>query len=303
MRKTFVNTLIELAEKDKDIYLLTGDLGFSLLEDFAKKFPKRFINCGVAEQNMMTLAAGLALAGKKPYVYSIIPFATMKCFEQIRNDVAYQNVNVKIVGVGSGFAYGHLGCTHHSIEDIAIIRSLPNMAVLSPADPLEAKELILKSYSSKSPTYLRLHKSGDKVLYNFTPNIEIGKPSVLVDGDCGLIIATGTAVGLALEVAGKLKSKGYNFKLLSQHTLKPIMKEFLLNEIAGKKVIVAIEEHNIIGGLGSLLAEILAESDWHGKFKRFGVPDKFCSKVGGEQYLRNLFGLTVDNITERILEL
>ena len=159
MRTAFVNTLIELAEKDENIYLLTGDLGFSVLEGFIQKFPERFINCGVAEQNMMGVAAGLALSGKKPYVYSIIPFVTMRCFEQVRNDICYQNLDVKIVGVGSGLAYGFLGATHHAIEDIAILRVLPNMTILSPGDPTEARELTLKSYQTKNPTYLRLNKS------------------------------------------------------------------------------------------------------------------------------------------------
>src|SRR3989338_10163182 len=154
MRKTFINTLTELARKDKYIMLLTGDLGYSVFEDFAKEFPGRFINCGVMEQSMISIAAGLALSGKKPYVYSIIPFATMRPFEQIRNDICYQNLNVKIIGVGTGFAYGPLASTHYAIEDIAILKSLPNIAVLSPADSVETKALVLQSYEQKIPTYI-----------------------------------------------------------------------------------------------------------------------------------------------------
>ena len=301
MRNAFINTLIELAERDKNIYLLTGDLGFSVLEKFAQKFPERFINCGVAEQNMMGVAAGLALAGKKVYVYSIIPFVTMRCFEQIRNDVCYQNLDVKIIGIGSGLAYGSLGATHHAIEDMAILRALPNMTVLSPADPVEAKELILKSYQTKNPTYLRLNKSGEKILYNQKPEIEIGKPSILKEGENGAIIATGILVSLGMEIIEKLKEKGYNFKLISLHTLKPIDRDALLKELANAKLIFTLEEHNIIGGLGSAVAEILMEAGYKGFFKRIGILDKYLSEIGETQYLRAKHGLATEEILKQIL--
>lgn len=302
MRNAFINTLIELAERDKNVYLLTGDLGFSVLEPFAQKFPKRFINCGVAEQNMMGVAAGLALSGKKPYVYSIIPFVTMRCFEQIRNDVCYQKLDVKIIGVGSGLAYGTLGVTHHAIEDLAILRALPNIIILSPADPIETRELVLKSYQTKNPTYLRLNKSGEKILYKEKPEIEIGKPSILREGRDGLIMATGILVNLGLEIVEKLKEKGYNFKLISCHTLKPFNKETLLKEISGFPSVFSLEEHNIIGGLGSAIAEILAESNWQGKFERIAIPDQYCHEVGETEYLRQKFGLIEDKIVDRILK-
>lgn len=302
MRNAFINTLIELAKIDKNIYLLTGDLGFSVLEGFIQKFPERFINCGVAEQNMMGVAAGLALAGKKVYVYSIIPFVTMRCFEQIRNDVCYQNLDVKIIGIGSGLAYGSLGATHHAIEDIAILRALPNMTILSPADPVETKELILKSYQTKNPTYLRLNKSGEKILYNFNPEIEIGKPSILKEGENGAIIATGIFVGSAMEIIERLKEKGYNFKLISLHTLKPIDKEALLKELKDKQIVFTLEEHNLIGGLGSAVSELLLESGWQGKFKRIAVPDQFCKELGERDYLKECLGLSSDKITEEIIK-
>ena len=302
MRNAFVKTLTRLAEKDENIYLLTGDLGFSVFEDFAERFPKRFINCGVAEQNMIGVAAGLALSGKKVYVYSIVPFVTMRCFEQIRNDVCYQNLDVKLVGVGGGFSYGDLGATHYAIEDIAVLRSLPNMTVLCPADPLETEELILKSYQTKTPTYIRLDRTGEKILYNAKPELEIGKPSVLKEGEDGVIIATGPQVGFCLKALEKLKSLGYGFKLLSLHTLKPIDRESLLEEIKEIKKIFTIEEHNIIGGLGSAVAEILAESDWQGSFKRIGVPDEYPSKIGSPEYLRQKYQLTPEKITEFILK-
>lgn len=301
MRSIFINTLTELAEKDQNIYLLTGDLGFSFFEEFSRKFSKRFINCGVAEQNMMGLAAGLALNGKKPYVYSIIPFVTMRCLEQIRNDVCYQNLDVKIVGAGVGFSYGHLGATHHAIEDLGILRSLPNLTILCPADPVETKELVLKTYQNKNPTYLRLSGDGKKILYNFNPEILIGKPSVLKEGDEGVILTTGIFLEIGGEIVDKLKKAGHNFKLISMHTIKPIDGEALFKELKGKKLIFTLEEHNLIGGLGSAVAEILMESGFKGLFKRLAIADEYCQEVGSRNYLCKKYGLDSDIITNYIL--
>lgn len=303
MRTSFINTLIELAEKDECIYLLTGDLGFSVFEEFAQRFPTRFINCGIAEQSMMGIAAGLAMSGKRPYVYSIIPFVTLRCLEQIRNDVCYQNLDVKIIGVGSGFAYGSLGATHHATEDLAILRTLPNMTVLAPADPIETKALMLEAYERKGPVYLRLNKGNDQDLYFFSPEIKIGKPSVISNGKDGVIIASGISVLLGAEVAKELEKSGKKFKLISLHTLKPVSKEVLLEEINGAKSLFTIEEHNIMGGLGGTVAEILVEAGWAGKFKRFGIPDQFCKAAGGTEYLRKSFGLAKEKIADEILNL
>lgn len=301
MRIAFINALIELAQKDKNIYLLTTDVGYSVLEGFIEKFPKRFINCGVAEQNIMGMAAGLALAGKKPYIYSIIPFVILRCLEQLRNDICYQNLDVKIVATGAGFAYGTLGLTHFAIEDIGILRSIPNMTILCPADPLETRELVLKSYQTKNPTFIRLSKAGEKTIYKFPPNIEVGKPSILKEGQDGVIIAIGLCLGIGMEVAEKLKEIDYNFKVISLHTLKPIDKSSLLAELKDSKAIFTIEEHNIIGGLGSAVTEILTESGYKGIFKMFGIPDKYFSEIGNDRYLQEKSGLSTEEITKHIL--
>ncbi len=301
MRKVFIETLIKLAERDKDIYLLTGDLGFSVLEPFMEKFPRRFINCGVAEQNMVGVAAGMALCGKKPYVYSIVPFVTMRCFEQIRNDVCYQNLNVKIVGIGGGFSYGPLGATHHALEDIAILRALPNINVLCPSDDWETKELVRASYRSRKPSYFRLFSKSEPI-YKKKPKIEIGKPSVVRPGKDGLIVSHGVETAFCLEIAGELAQKGKNFKVVSLHTLKPINKKELLKEIKGIKNIFTIEEHSVIGGLGGALSEVLAESDWQGKFRIIGVPDIFPSCAGKMDYLKKLYSLDKESIVKNILK-
>lgn len=301
MRKAFINTLIELAEKDESIYLLSGDLGFSVFEEFIEKFPQRFLNCGVAEQNMVGLAAGLALEGKKPYLYSIIPFLTMRCFEQIRNDICYQNLNVKLVGIGSGLTYGHLGATHWAIEDIAILRALPNLTLLCPADPIETRELLLKAYLTPNPTYIRLVKRGEKIIHNQKDQIEIGKPSVLREGKEGAIIAAGIQVEFSLQAIEKLKKLGHNYKLISLHSLKPVDRDLLLKEIKEIKKIFTVEEHNIIGGVGSVVAEILAESDWSGDFKRIAIPDEYSQEIGSTAYLQKKYCLDPERITDYIL--
>src|SRR3990167_5486392 len=191
MRKGFVKALIELAQKDKDVLLITGDLGFNAFEPFIEKFPDQYINCGVAEQHMVGLAAGLALSGKKPYVYSIVPFLAFRALEQIRADVCYQNVNVKIVGVGGGFSYGSLGCTHVVMEDLAVMRTLPNMTVFSPSDSLETEALVHKIHETQSPTYLRLTNAGQNVVYQIRPDVKIGEPVVFERGKELAVIVTG----------------------------------------------------------------------------------------------------------------
>ncbi len=296
MRNTFVKSLTKIAEEDKNVYLLTGDLGFSVFEGFQEKFPQRFVNCGVAEQNMMGLAAGLALSGKKPYVYSIVPFVTLRCLEQIKNDVCYQNLDVKIIGVGGGFSYGTLGATHYAIEDIAVLRSLPNMTVVCPADPVETEILMEKIYKTEGPVYLRLGRSGEERLYKERPDLKIGEPSVLKEGKRMALIATGIESGVALKASEKIG----DLKVISLHTLKPLNRESLIRELKGIDKVFTLEEHNVIGGLGSAVAEILAESDWQGSFERIGVPDQYPSLTGSAEYLRDKYNLNVKKTVELI---
>jgi len=301
MRKAFVKTLIELAEKDESVYLLTGDLGFHALEDFALKFPKRFVNCGVAEQNMMGIAAGLAMCGKKPYVYSIVSFVTLRCLEQIRNDVCYQNLDVKIIGIGGGFSYGTLGASHSVLEDVAVMRVLPNMTVLCPADLLSTEELINKSYTTKNPTYIRISNVGKCEVYSQKPDLQIGETNTIRKGEDGAIIATGLPVYFSLEIIDELKKQNINLKLLDFHTLKPINKDHLLSAVKDFKNIFTIEEHSVIGGTGSVVAEILAQSDFVGNFKIIGMPDNFLDQVGEADYLRKKYIIKKEEIINNIL--
>ncbi|HHE76504.1 MAG TPA: hypothetical protein ENL27_00750, partial [Candidatus Parcubacteria bacterium] len=211
--------------------------------------------------------------------------------------------DVKLIGMGGGFSYGELGATHYAIEDIAILSSLPNMNIFSPADSMETEELVLKSYRTKNPAYFRLVKGAlEGVLYKKKPDLEIGKPSVLANGENGVILASGAQVGFSLIAAEELKEKGYSFKVLSIPTIKPISKKALLDEIKEFKNIFIIEEHNIFGGLGSIIGSILAQGGWCGKLKSLAVPDEFSEEIGSVGYLRKKYKIALETIPEEILK-
>ncbi len=301
MRKKFIETLIKLAEKDKSIYLLNGDLGFSFLEVFEKKFPDRYINCGVAEQNMMGVAAGLAMEGKKVYVYSIIPFATFRCLEQVRNDISNHNLDVTIVAAGAGFAYGTHGPTHFAIEDIAVLRALPNIAILSPADPMEMEQLVLQSYRKKGPAYIRIDKSS-KAFHSAGQKINLGAPAVVQEGKDGVLITTGSYLETALGATKKLRDAGYRFKVISLHTLKPVNEKALLKELQGYRVVVCAEEHKLTGGVSSIVGEILLKHDIKNiVFKSIGVDNEYSPVIGSQDFLRKHYKIDEKTIFNKLL--
>lgn len=292
MRTTFVKTLIELARKDERIFLLTPDMGYSVLEPFRDEFPERFLNTGIAEQNTIGVAAGLSLTGKIVYVYSIIPFVTMRCFEQVRLDLAYNNTNVKLVGIGAGLTYGPLGPSHHGIEDIAIMRAIPNMTVLCPGDPIETSELIKRSYEYDGPTYIRLGKNGEPKIHSDGTRIEIGKSIQITKGDDLALISTSNTLELAKQWVEEWKLEGIHVQLISMPSIKPLDVKCVENLIKQKIPIFTLEEHNIIGGLGSAVSEIIAESGHAVVFKRLGINDTFSHYVGDHNYQRQKFGLS-----------
>ncbi len=302
MRTAFVRSLEELARNDERVFLLTGDLGFSVFEKFRDGFPDRFINMGVAEANMTGVAAGLALSGKIVFIYSIVPFAIMRCFEQVRNDLCMQNLNVRIIGVGGGLSYGSLGPTHQSTEDIAIMRALPNMTVVCPGDPVEAGLAVRKAMLHKGPVYIRLGRGGEPVIHKTRPDFEIGKGIIVRDGDDATLIATGNMLENAVLAAENMKEKNISARVISMHTVKPIDRDSILKAADETKAIFTIEEHNIIGGLGSAVSEILAECDKKILFKRIALPDSFIKIAGSHKYLRQINSLSVEAITERVLK-
>jgi len=302
MRIAFVHTLIKLAQRNKKIMLLTGDLGYSVFEEYIQKFPDQYINMGVAEQNMTGMAAGMALEGRIPIIYSIAPFVTMRNFEQIRNDICYQNANVKIVGVGAGFSYGPYGHTHHALEDIGIMRTLGNMRIYGPGDPTEVEMLTESTITHIGPVYLRLGKAGETRIQDDKSKIIPGKAFVIQDGKDITLIGTSTLLYRAYETAKKLKLKfGISVKLVSMHTIKPLDEEAIIASARTTKAIFTIEEHSIIGGLGSAVAEVLAENNISIIFKRIGVPDRFTKVMGKQEYMRKANNLGVDQIVNTIM--
>jgi transketolase len=305
MRNTFIKTLIKLAEQDERIFVITPDLGFSVLEEFEQKFPDRFLNVGIAEANAVSIASGLALSGKIVYVYSIMPFVTMRPFEQIRVDVAYMNTNVRLVGVGAGLTYGPAGATHHSIEDIAIMRALPNMTVFAPCDPYEVEKITEESVSHQGPIYFRLAKKGEPIISNQQENIKIGKANYIKRcSDSKIaILFTSNASDIALEISQKLEKEKLENELVSMHTIKPFDYKALEDILKNKKYIFTIEEHSIIGGLGSVVAEYIAESIQNPVFKRFALPDEYSHYVGSQYYIREKFAFTTESIYTKIIEI
>lgn len=301
MRIAFVNTLFSFAKKDKRIMLLTGDLGFSVFEKYIEEFPKQFLNMGVAEQNMTGVAAGMSMEGKIPIVYSIVPFVTMRNFEQIRNDICYQNLNVKIVGVGAGFSYGPYGHTHHGLEDIGILRTLPNMVILCPGDPYEVIAVTKAALAYKGPVYLRLGKAREPILHKNIPSLTIGKGIVLKEGKDITIIATSTMLYRAWEVAQKLKEKKISVRLISMVSIKPLDTGLIFDSVDKTKAIFTIEEHSIIGGLGSAVAEFLAKVEKKVLFSSIGVPDRFTKEMGLQEYMRRANGLSTEQIYNTIV--
>ena len=291
MRNTFIKYLTEQARFDKRIFVITPDLGFSVLEKFRDEFPDRFLNTGIAEQNAIGIAAGLALSGKLVYVYSITPFVTMRCFEQVRLDIAYMKTNVRLVGVGAGLSYGAAGATHHAIEDIAIMRALPNMVVCCPGDPIEVRELVRQSFNFNGPIYFRLGKNGEPNIHNKETDIKIGQAIKITEGDDMTLITTGNMLEQGYHWMRQLKEQGKSITLLSMPTVKPIDREAIIKIINKGAPIVTLEEHNIIGGLGSAVAEIIAESGKGVKLVRRAIPDVFSHYVGSQSFLRKQFGL------------
>ena len=303
MRDTFVKTLIEIAKADKNVELLTGDLGFGVLKPYYEQLPDQFINAGIAEQNMTAVAAGMALEGKTVFTYSIGNFPTMRCLEQIRNDCAYHNANVKIVCVGGGFVYGALGMSHQATEDIAVMRALPNVVVLAPGDLVEAEEATKAIARYKGTCYMRLGRGGEKRIHDKIENFEIGKAIKITDGKDVAIFSTGTIFDQVDEACKTLKENGISPAVYTFPTIKPIDKDVIMDCAKKCKYIFTVEEHNICGGFGSAVAEVLAENGASAKLVRIGLNDEYCSKVGNQKYLREQYGLDAKSISDKILSL
>jgi transketolase len=300
MRDTFVQTLLLRAKADPNILLITGDLGFGVLDKFQDELPNQFFNSGVNEQAMMGLAAGYASTGKRVFVYSIGNFPTLRPLEQIRNDVCLMNNPVVIVSVGAGYAYGSQGYTHHALEDIAMLRALPNMEVIVPADAQETMQLTNLIVDSKKPTYFRLGKSGEPKIHSPSLSVEFGKINEVLAGEAGTIVFAGSVGIVALEAAEVLRAKGIEVAVASMPYISTIDIGYL--RAASKKgPIVVLEEHSYRGGVGSAVLEAMNAADISAKIKLVAASQINLSQIGDQNFLRNINGINIENIISGFL--
>lgn len=306
MRNSAVKAVEELAKRDRNVILVSGDLGFGVLDEFRNHMPDQYFNAGICEQNMASMAAGLALEGKHVYTYSIGNFPTLRCVEQIRNDICYHNADVTILAVGGGFAYGSLGMSHHATEDIAIMRSLPNMNVFTPADAIEAKAVVYKAAGLKAPCYIRLNKGGEPLIHRADGEMEeyqVGQAVRLTDESSDICLMSVGAVAVeAIKAAQDLQAQGIGLTIYSFPSVKPIDVETIRKCAARYRYIITIEEHNIIGGFGSAVAEVLAEEPKGAILVRIGLKDIYSSAVGSQAYLRHVYGLDSEAVKKKVLE-
>ncbi|MBR0815024.1 transketolase [Bradyrhizobium diazoefficiens] len=300
MRTTFIESLSQAASENPDIWLLCGDLGYSVLEPFAAKFPDRYLNVGVAEQNMAGIAAGIALSGKTVFIYSIGNFPTLRCLEQLRNDVCYHGADVKVVAVGAGYAYGSQGYTHHALEDAGIMSMLPGIEVFVPCDPSEVRAATRLIATSGKPSYLRLSRQGEPTLGAAVTDLR--KPRVLRDGRDVVILASGPIASRALDAAGELARRGCGVGVVSVSCLKPLDELAIRDVVRDASLIVTLEEHILRGGLFSLVAGAFAGDAVRPPITGMGIPEQGgkTSQAGSREALLDAAGLSAEAIVARI---
>jgi transketolase len=301
VRNAFADEVTKLACEDQRVVLLSGDIGNNLFEKFKLSSKGRFFNCGVAEANMMGVAAGLALNGLRPIVYTITPFTTTRCLEQIRDDVCYHRAPVMIVGTGAGLSYAELGPTHHSCEDIAIMRSLPGMTVLCPCDSLEIRLMLRQSLLHDGPIYMRIGKKGEPAVHDTAPALKIGQSITVRKGTDVCVLSTGNVMPMVLEAADTLEKEGISVRVESFHTVKPLDTKRLNEVFRRYRIVGAVEEHNQIGGFASAIAEwAMAQEGLLGRLMGFSLADRFLHEIGSQIYARERLGLSAQVLVDGI---
>lgn len=298
MRRAFVEAIDEIFAKYDNAILIIGDIGSYMLRNVSAKYPDRIINAGIAEANMMSVAAGMALEGFLPFVYTITPFVTSRCYDQIRVGVGYNGANVKIIGIGSGVSYGVLGATHHSVEDIALMSAIPNMTVISPSDGVETKQAMLAMAEAHGPAYIRLMLNVDEMKIENREPFNIGKAQILKPGKDAFLIATGQLVGETLKAAELLEKENINVGVVNMSTLKPIDADTLVALATTASDFYTIEEHNHTNGLGAIVAMIIAEKGLPVNLTTIGLPDEFIKQYGHKEELYKDFGLDAAGIID-----
>lgn len=304
MRNAFADELTKLAKEDHRVVMLSGDIGNRLFDGFRVAHAERFFNCGVAEANMMGVAAGMAMSGLRPIAYTITPFVTTRCLEQIRVDVCYHEAPVIIVAVGAGLSYAGLGPTHHSCEDISFLRSIPNMVVICPGDAWEVRAALRAALGQDRPVYIRMGKKGEPLVHDGIPaDFAIGRAITVEEGRDVCLLSTGNMLPETIEVAQQLKENGMSPKVVSFHTVKPLDDVCLEKAFKEFRLVATIEEHSLIGGLGGAVAEWVVDNAITPlKFLRFGTKDAFFKMSGEQKFAREQLGLTSRQIAGRILD-
>ena len=302
MRDAFCRCLMREAEKDKNLVLITGDLGFGVLKPFWETYPDQFVNAGIAEQGMTGLAAGLSRVGKTVLTYSIGNFPTLRCLEQIRNDCAYHGANVKIVCVGGGFVYGSLGMSHHATEDIAVLRALPGVTVFAPGDPAEVEAVVPVMLRTPGTCYLRLGRGGEKTVHpQPVGHWQFPKALTLRQGTDVAILSAGGILTQTSSAADLLAEKGVSAEVVSFPCVKPIDREKIAELCRRFRHIVTVEEHTVVGGFGSAVCEAAAEGGFGARIHRIGMPDVYSEIVGTQQYLRSRYDMDDEAICRRTM--
>jgi transketolase len=301
MRKTFIDTLVELSNEDHDIYIVSGDAGYGVFEQFREMYPQRFINSGVAEANMIGYSAGMALVGFNVFVYNIIPFVLYRCYEQVRNDICYQNLPVTLIGTGSGLSYAPQGMTHYAVEDLALTASLPNLTVISPIDPIETRAAVEFAAKSRGPVYIRLAKTGEPQCRSDNRS-DILSPAVIREGEDAVVLSHGTVFQEALEAYEKLVTKGIHIRLVSVPVLQPFPSETVLQLIDGFNTVITLEEHFRNGGLASRLTECLVQQRLTINLVPLALPNSFIHDVKKQAGMRRHYGIDADAVMRVVTE-
>ncbi|MBI3021750.1 MAG: transketolase [Candidatus Omnitrophica bacterium] len=305
MRKACLETVYELAKQDPRVFFIGSDLGAGTLEQFKREMPERFFMEGVSEATVIGVAAGLAMEGKIAYVNTIATFLTRRCFEQIVVDLCLHNANVRLIGNGGGLVYAPLGPTHLAIDDIAILRALPNMTIVAPADANEMRRFMLATLAHEGPIYIRLAKGGDPIVTSDQTPFEIGKAVPMREGADALIVTTGITLKPALDAAAALSQHGIDAAVLHCPTVKPLDVEALRQAASPVCAIVTIEEHTLMGGLGSAVAEVVAEAGFNPakRFTRIGIPDVFPDQYGSQASLMRRYAITAEQLVSTVTSL
>jgi len=300
MQKAYINALYELISQDKNVISCLSDSGTDYDELIAREFPNQCLNFGISENNKVAAASGLAACGKIPFVYTTNAFLAYRSYEFIRDDVCMQNRNVKLIGMGCGLSWSTLGTTHHTTEDIAALKAIPNLTVFSPASPMEVAMCVKKAYEINGPVYIRMGMSNEKEIYQDEYELEVGKNIVIKEGQDATVFCTGSIISEVLEASEKLKEENIDIKVIDVHTIKPFDVENVRKECEEQERIFSVEEHNIIGGIGSSIADVIAENGIRAKLIKIGLKDQFAEGYGTYQEIKKMNHLDADSVYQMI---